>query len=347
MTVPRIRVKHGAFYWQPTPAVQALGFPARPLGKDPARALQMARDLNAQVDAAKAGLDPARRPADRSLAALIDAYQLSPTYQAKAVKTRQGYGAILREIRDRAGHLPVLAIDRPGLIMTYTKLRARGLHTANAHMRVWQILMRHAHDLGWRPDNPAARLGLETPPPRETVWTPDQIAAFCAAAVAQGRPMVRLGVLLAYDLGQRPGDVLRLSWANYTGSGFRLRQRKTGARVEVPFFNPFLWSEIDQLARRGALVILREGSDQPYTIDHFKHLVIEIRRAAGLPEGLQLRDLRRTAGSEWGDAGATDDQIRGAGGWATRNQVATYVRPSSAAARGAQEARRAARNGNR
>jgi hypothetical protein len=39
----------------------------------------------------------------------------------------------------------------------------------------------------------------------------EQVHALCAHAEAEGRPSIALAVLLAYNLGQREGDVLALA----------------------------------------------------------------------------------------------------------------------------------------
>jgi len=341
--VPRLHIVGDRFYWRPTAPIRALGFSYEALGKDPMKAAARARELNEQVERAKLGLDARTKRGD-TVAALIDAYQSCPRYKSRAETTRKGYDHFLKHIRALAGHVIVATIDRPGMLQTYEKLiAARGLYTANAYMKVWQILLKHAYDLGWRKDNPAAGLGLQTPPPREQVWTVDQILAFCDAAVEMGRPSMRLAMLLAYDLGQRPGDYIKLTWTTYTGSGFMIKQSKTKTRVNAPFENPFLWAEIDAMPRKHSHVLICEGTKAPYKADYFRHLCTKIRRAAKLPEQLQFRDLRRTAATEIGNAGATDDQLRALQGWKTRNQAATYVVVSSAGAEGAQAKRRANR----
>jgi integrase len=343
LSVPRLHIVGDRFYWRPTASIKALGFSYEALGKDPMQAAARARALNEQVERAKMGLDHKAKRED-TVSALIDAYQSCPRYKSRAETTRKGYDHILKHIRIHAGHVVVATIDRPGLLQTYQNLiDAKGLFTANAYMKVWQIILKHAYDLGWRKENPASGLGLQTPPPRDQVWSVDQVLRFCDAALAMGKPSMRLAILLAYDLGQRPGDYIKLSWTAYNGRGFAIKQSKTKQRVIVPFENPFLWAEIDAMPRAGSHVLICEGTKEPYQPDYFRHLCIKIRRAAKLPEHLQFRDLRRTAATEWGAAGATDDQIRGGGGWKTRNQVSTYVVPSEASAGGAQAKRRANR----
>jgi len=54
-------------------------------------------------------------------------------------------------------------------------------------------------------------------------------------------------LLLQYS-AQRPGDVLKMTWPQYSGSAIVLRQEKTGALLDVPA-NPVLRTHLDGLAR--------------------------------------------------------------------------------------------------
>ncbi|HYN37705.1 MAG TPA: tyrosine-type recombinase/integrase, partial [Rhodospirillales bacterium] len=55
-----------------------------------------------------------------------------------------------------------------------------------------------------------------------------------AAARAAGRPSLQLAVLLGACLGQRQGDILRMTWQQYDGQQVTLRQGKTGILIAVP-----------------------------------------------------------------------------------------------------------------
>ena len=69
------------------------------------------------------------------------------------------------------------------------------------------------------------------------------------------------------------------------------------------------------------------------------HEFARIRALAELPAELQFRDLRRTAATELGTAGATDDEIRAVTGHRSRNVVAVYVRPDDRMAKAVQRKR--------
>lgn len=338
---------HGRWFWVPSKSAKDLGFRSVPLGTDQSAAALKAEELNAKLDAeraaVKAGTAAAAHVQSGTVAALIKAYLRSPGYADLADRTRRDYATILRRIENKAGAVPVAGITRPDLIKTYDKLRtAHGEAMAAAMMRVWRLLLSYAHDSGWRPDNPALKFRLKTLRPRQVVWTPEQVTAFTIAATAAGRRGLALAVELAYDIGQRQGDIRTLTWDQFTGSAFLLRQAKTGTPVHAAL-SAEMAARLTALApaadqRRGVPVITNTRG-VPYGQHGFSHEFAKIRAEAGLPDTLQFRDLRRTAATEMGEAGATDDELRAMTGHLSRNVVAVYVKPTPTMAEAAQTKR--------
>ncbi|WP_081505892.1 tyrosine-type recombinase/integrase [Azospirillum lipoferum] len=135
-----------------------------------------------------------------------------------------------------------------------------------------------------------------------------------------------LAVRLALDIGQRQGDILALKWSDYDGTAFSLVQGKTKHALRVPV-TPAMQALLGKLKRDAVQVIVSEATGRPYQKFHFGHEFARIRALAQLPAELQFRDLRRTAATELGTAGATDDEIRSVTGHRSRGVVAVYVRP--------------------
>ena len=76
---------------------------------------------------------------------------------------------------------------------------------------------------GWIAINPALRLRVASAASRKRVWTLAERDAFCAAALAEGRPSLALAVMLGWCLGQRPADLRTLTWVAYDGAAVQLR----------------------------------------------------------------------------------------------------------------------------
>lgn len=336
--VPRLRLIAGSYYWRPTKAIKKLGYSNVPLGKDEAKAITEARALNAEVERVQRGEQlPSIRKG--SISEIIALYRASPKFKKLAPKTRKDYGNILNLLESNAGHVAVVRVERTDVVDMYDELiEERGLAMANAIMRVFRIIMEMAYNRGWRGDNPVRKLDMTAVEARERVWTDEEVETFCRAAEENGRASLSLAVRLALDIGQRQGDLLALKWGDWDGSGFLIRQRKTRTAVAVAATAPMA-AELNAMPRSSVYVIVSEATKRPYKEDHFRHEFARIRDLAGLPKDLRFQDLRRTAATELGAAGATDDQLRAVTGHRSRGVVAVYVRPDSSYSREAQRKR--------
>jgi hypothetical protein len=327
----------GRWYWIPSKSAKKLGFRSAPLGADLHKATQQAEELNKQLDAERDHIPAKARP--RSVADLIQAYRSSPQFEDRAPKTRKDYGAILDRIEEKAGKIMVADIQRDELVEMYAKLRkSTGEAMAAAMMRVWRILLGFAWDSGWRKDNPAKGMKLKTLTPRGQKWLEHQVRTLRDQAEKEGLFSMSLAVDIAYDLAQRQGDVIALRWPQWTGAGFVLRQGKTNTPVAVPV-SARVALLLNAMIPTGGPILICETTNAPWKLDHFRHEFARIRKAAGLPADLQYRDLRRTALTEAGAAGATDAELQAVGGHKSRDMLSTYVVPTPEMATAAQTKR--------
>lgn len=229
--------------------------------------------------------------------------------------------------------LPVEALERPTLFGMYEELvESHGLSVARACIATLSAALswggrRGRHRL---PANPAADLGMTTPPPRVRFATRAEIEALVAAADAAGRPEIGDMVILGVWTGQRQGDRLALEDNGLLNGRRRFLQGKTGARVairEAPELESRLAASAERRrpARAAALlaaatpaeraevearfrrVILNETVDKrhgkcfwrPYTAMHYSHEFTRLRRIAARTcptlADFQELDLRDTA----------------------------------------------------
>lgn len=206
----------------------------------------------------------------------------------------------------------------------------RANHTIKVLRRVWQVckrksLVRH---------NPFREMGLRSLPERIVLWEPQQVETFISYADEQGYWSIGTLALLCYDLCQRPGDMRQLLWQSYKDGHFDFVQEKTKVRVTIPA-SPRLIERLE--GRQGT------PSDPICMSEHLGHaydryaaykLAARLRKGAGLPDELQLRDLRRTGATEMAEAGCTEDELRSVTGHKGRGVLNTYVRPTRKLAQG-------------
>src|SRR5690606_32701171 len=132
----------------------------------------------------------------------------------------------------------------------------------------------------------------------DLIWTESDVAKFMAVAPIT----LQWALVLAMDTGKRQGDLLVLPWSAYDGQWIRLRQQKTGRRVEIPVTRQ-LKAVLDAMPRRGP-VILTNAQGRPWRANAFRNAWRRYSRKAGISE-LTFHDLRGTAVTRLAEAGCT------------------------------------------
>jgi len=151
-----------------------------------------------------------------------------------------------------------------------------------------------------------------------------------------GASSVGLCALLCMELMQRPGDILNLTWGAYDESrgAWYIRQTKRDVEVWVPPTQRLmaaLGPAREQARARaggpniGGHLVCPTLRGKRWDKSDLSKKVRTIRRAAGLPDYLQLRDLRRTAATEGASAGATAAEMMAVGGWQNQASIRPYL----------------------
>lgn len=256
---------------------------------------------------------------DRILRYLIDAYQDSSDFTDLADRTRSDYRRHFKRIDDEFGGFPIAALSdrrtRGEFLAWRDRLALNSRRQADYTYTVLARILSWALDRGLAPLNPCRAGGrLYRAGRSETVWTAIDEAAFYAKAPEH----LHLALTLALWTGQRQGDLLALTWANYDGTHLRLIQRKTvrkrqrssGKRIIIPVGAP-LKKRLDAMnpdARPRHEHILLTIRDTPWTSHGFRASWRKACIEAGVV-GVTFHDLRGTAVTRLALAGATPAEI--------------------------------------
>jgi integrase len=304
---------HPLFYWQPNKALREAGFLPRRLAErtnDIVDAIQEAERLNAELDRWRRGVQKVPAPPG-SLPWLIKRYQADPRFTDLQPQSQATYACELRRVEAwsaRAGNPPITTITRKD-VKAFARSMAHLPATAKHTISRLKMLFDFAIDEGeFSGDNPARNMRLKSNPPRHQVWDDHEIAAVINAAEAEGRFSIALAVALAHHTGQRQGDILRMAWTQYDGTVIRLRQRKTGVLLDVPC-TKHLIGMLAATERTGTLMVMNEVTNRPYLSSTFNCDFRKMARAAGVPDEMQFRDLRRTAVVRLAEAGCSVPEI--------------------------------------
>jgi integrase len=249
-----------------------------------------------------------RHEPDRSLfRSVITAYRASPEFAKLSDRSAADYNYHLSKIEFTFADLPLAALEDPrvtrALLNWRDEIAAKSLCQAD---NGWKVLMRV---ISW-----ARGGGLTTyrPPERierlyhadrsEKIWTEEHIAAFMAVAPEY----LKRALVLALETGQRQGDLLALPWSAYDGQWVRLKQHKTGRRVNIPVTRRL--RAIIENTPRVSPVILTNSYGRPWLQRSFQGAWKKASRKAGIVDRT-FHDTRGTTVTRLAEAGCTPQEI--------------------------------------
>lgn len=264
-----------------------------PLGKDYVLAVQQWAKLN---------LAPA--PVQITVSWAIGKYLASADYDYLGPGTRADYKFALDKILEHFGDAPLDQV-RPSHITLYMDKRGRdSLHRAQREVAVFGMIFRWAMAHDWCRSNPAATIKRKRLPGRKAIDIED---ATMEAVYALASQPLKDAMDLAYYIGQRPADVLKLSETDIKDGWLALRQNKTGMPLRFAIAGD-LGKVIERIAARKkgyplrALALLVDERGSPMTKAKLRSRFEEAREAAGISgEDFQFRDLRRKSASDLRD----------------------------------------------
>ena len=300
------------WYWQ------RRGHPLTRLPDDRAERFAMVERLNASADGQQAAeFEPG------SIAKVIAEYRESDEFRDLAPGTARYYNRYLRDIEALGPRLPFSSFTRRAVvdqIETYSKPHQRSKCAA-----VLKNLFKIARYRGLVTTDETVGLRLRTSRPRERVWSSGEIDRWLDTARIEDQHMTTAFLALLFS-AQRPIDVLRMTWPQYSGSAIRLRQQKTRALLDIPL-HPVLAEHLAGLQRSSTSLTIVAYRGRPVKYGQFNERFRRIARRAGI-EDAQARDLRRTAMLRMAEAGATVPQIASVSGHsiqATQRILETYL----------------------
>lgn len=227
-----------------------------------------------------------------------------------AERTQADYRKHLAEIDREFGDLPLAALEDRRTRGIFKKHRAKLAERSKRQADYWWVVLARvlsvAKDHGKIAVNPCEKGGrLYKGSRREVVWSFEDEELYCSRAPEH----LYLPLLMGAWTGQREGDLLRLPKSAYDGHWIRLRQSKTGARVEIPVVGP-LKVALDSAVKQNpdSLLILNNSFGRPWTEDGFRSSFFRLRNNLGL-QGRTFHDLRGTAATRLAYAGCTEAEI--------------------------------------
>jgi integrase len=246
-----------------------------------------------------------------TLAEVVADFIASPEYTGLKPRTRADYDDNLEHVLKAFADLPIAALTETGVRKVFKDWHSSMRETPRrADMRLLALsrVLSFAVDNEIIGENKAAGIGklYKSGTRTDIIWTAQDIEAFMAA----NPPHMRLALMLGLWTGQRIGDLLRLTWANYDGQTITLRQGKSGRRVRLRVA-PLLKAMLDATPRTAVQIMTTEDG-LPWR-SGFAASWNKAKRRAGIT-GKRFHDLRGTFVTVAYSAGFTLQEISGATG---------------------------------
>ena len=209
-----------------------------------------------------------------------------------------------------------------------------GTRTANYRRSVLSAAWKHAMRYDVMIHNPIALVQTVAEKPRRVHWSREQVSIFLDTAYSDFRwRSIGLIVHMAYDWGQRVGDVRLLTWDSLDLNHCRIdmTQNKRNAEVHLPI-SQGLCSMLRQQKEDFGFqeyvvprVKPRAGAYTPYDKEEISLHINKILDEANLPKELTAMDLRRTAVTEMMEGGVDLAGIMQVTGHQNTSSVKPYM----------------------
>lgn len=286
----------------------------------------------------------AQRAATGSLAALWTAYRGDPASQDKEVRlgspewrslkprTRSDYQKVRDWLGKGAEKGVVRAITSEQVLALRDRaFQAKGRRFANYVVTVLHIVLGWGKLRGWCDTNAAHGVpSIRRPIGAKKInraWTPEEVAAFAAAAPTQLIVPFALGLFA----GMREGDALIVTWSAVAGGRLEWIAGKNGEECQAPITGPLQLVLEEARVRRGrALQISVNSRGQPWTESGFRasffKLVRRLTEEGRLKPGCTFHGLRHTIGSQAANDGHSDRRVAAAIGDRSPAMAQIYAR---------------------
>lgn len=297
-----------------------------PLPGTPGSASFMAAYKEAEAEPVEA--EPAKeRGQPGTFDRLLAAYFASTDYLQLKAPTQRQYRLAMERLLDTETLAPrrVKDLKREHVKRVMAK-RVDRPSAANDALKKLRILIKFALDLGWRDDDPTLHVKKLKEGTHHT-WTDDEIEAF-EARWPIGTQQRTAFALLLYT-GQRVSDVARMSWADVSIDGHRIKvtQDKTGTKLDLRLHDDLL--AILAEWPRGLQAILYTSFNKAFTTKGLGNKMADAISDAGLPDECVTHGLRKAAARRLAEASCTTHEIASITGHKSLAEIERYTRDAA------------------
>ena len=271
---------------------------------------------------------------------IAEFYLNSEAFKRLKAKTQKDYESHLKAIVNTVVEGKALgvyhnkSIKVRHLTAAYEQWLQSGVRSANYRKTVLSACWNHSMRYDVMIHNPVSLVQTQKTDRRTVMWTREYVKRFLDEAYADfNYRSIGLIVHMAYEWGQRVGDMRLLKWECLDLSECRLdiKQSKRGAEVHLPISKNLCQMLQAQQKDFGfqeyvaPRVKPRSGAFTPYDLEEISPSINRLLDKANLPRELTAMDLRRTAVTEMLEAGVDIAGIRQVTGHKNMQSVVPYM----------------------
>lgn len=258
---------------------------------------------------------------------VIRRYKESQRWRNLAIGSQRNYEFFFKDIEDwsrRAGHPPIAKCSAKSIYAWLSKFETKPRQQKYAKSAM-SILFRTAIKQGYITQNIVTDIQLEryAPDTSITLWTPEQIESLIDHADKSGWHSVGTAILIGYETGQRPNDILAMQKPrDYKDGQFIFTQKKTKKRVGLTATTR-LRNRLDKLPPENLLLVTHDNTGKKWDSVRFSKRFRILADELGLKEHL-FRHLRHMFVIDAERAGSTSSDIAAVTGH-SRKTVQTMI----------------------
>lgn len=265
----------------------------------------------------------------------VDAYLDSATFLRLRDRTRRDYRKIADWLRALDG-LPLSAIDRAFVYKLREKAFKVGKRRfANYVLSVFSVIIEHAINAGLGiKQNPAKdmpKIRKPTDEPEANVaWLDEEFQAVISAAP----PRLAGPIAMAWYLGLRQGDVLKVGRAAIRDGILHHRASKNGQQLQLPMPAPLL-AILATMPAHDAMTLFATTEGVPWEENAFRtalrRLMLPLKDAGAIRRELTFHGLRTTFAQRADATGVDHRKIANAMGHKDVKTTEGYIRQANVA----------------
>lgn len=326
MTTIKLRYvtnRRGNLFWEPSPAMRALGFSPKPLGPDgPAAHAEAVRLYNAWLEAKANGGKLQITYPPGSFGAYFERYKRTKAYGRKKPRTREDYERAWKHLGPALGQKIATRIGAADVEDLKEDLEAK--LSASEVYRTIKVLRALFADMIVRlklnTPNPALAVTNPQPQGRWQIWLGSEIDHLVRTADAIGQPGMAVAIRIAWDTLFSPVDVWSLTKSRLKrdANGWYIERPRTKTDKAAfgalsPDTAEALLAYLESLGLEFApeARLIRRPSGNAYREkNYFAQDFRAVREAAYPGDKRQFMDIRRSGNVE-ADAAGADKAVMG------------------------------------